>query len=705
MSSRNCPKDQSIVYIEDGQHVSATLTYVRRESRAQTLLLKGLVYPKHKVSPYAKVFKYGVVVSLWHRESRQPVRGPSHVIPATPYEALGLPSVPFYPGEDPCPDTWLLLSSAGHSMPHHADTDNSRNNLSRAGSTGPEETEKQVQVPPQNGKTGSSAALSNGIGQGTGRNKPGASSKDPSPDQQRVSENRHRSGRDCPPPLPSGSASTGYSGKGYVPPHLRHLLPRSSTTVATESDEDIAKKPQVKKLGNGDGKMPGEGEQAIVDELAKDDASLQLDQGKQAQDPRPSSQQPKPKEGGEDPFAHTWMIAQAREARKKTEAWTQVRRSTMKQQAGADSSREHVRQGPIPMSMPQGPAPKSKQAMVSQKVHQMMDSLQIYNGIVTLKAELGRICLTNVDDRCVYEPGRKVKGLDQPLKVIEACLDRYHGASGNLLFTNLVSTQTGDARYVEAMELTSGTRMWRGSIRDTVYEIICSALTKENKRSEFVVEVNDEDFSYRVYQSPGDSNYVNVHCPQRTWDFRVALHKSQDLESYCGDFAKDLISSLRVVHQDEGPPVLEIAVKKAYKVAILAARIRNIALYPRNKAAGFPWTILEICEVHDTYPAALSRTEDGLTVKFQPGNGRAKPGQPSTWYEFAVESEVANAALLQNRSLEFGDEVKWTSARLLQAGVYDELVGCAMSLVGKMDGVGHWNNNSQATAPASNQSA
>ncbi|KAI1077073.1 hypothetical protein F5B20DRAFT_553128 [Whalleya microplaca] len=374
-----------------------------------------------------------------------------------------------------------------------------------------------------------------------------------------------------------------------------------------------------------------------------------------------------------------------------------VRRSTMKQQAGSN---------PILSAQPivtDGPRDQYSEMVqvIGERLTQIMGTLKVFTGEVALKAEIGRFCLTDINQDYVQLQGKGAQARVMPMKIIKKALDRRHVSPGDVMFTNILTANGADMNYLSYIE-EDGKRIWLPENRRTIYEIRCRAQTKEGEVYAFVVEIDGDRFTHRVKPATSEACVFFVHCPKRSWDFQVKLSMSQDLEDSFGTFARDLVDSMSVKPQKSGIPVLQFAMKKAYQVDILLVRTSNIASYTRDIKEKISIsrdtpasTVLEVSEVHDMHMTNFIDTEDTSIVTFAKYPGNRQLGELPKWYEASIQSRMVNTALLQNRGLEFGDEAEWSAEEFQKAGAFDDILRTTTEMIKKMDGVGYWGDNCQ----------
>ncbi|KAI1776643.1 hypothetical protein F4818DRAFT_355374 [Hypoxylon cercidicola] len=329
---------------------------------------------------------------------------------------------------------------------------------------------------------------------------------------------------------------------------------------------------------------------------------------------------------------------------------------------------------------------------ISQKLVSMLSGLEMFTGDLSLKVNLGRLCLTEINDRVVWYEGSKLQRHAKPIQGLKNTLDECHVDPRDVMFTNILTAKGADANYISLMADGSGKRIWSGYKRRTVYEIACCATTNEGY-FRFVIEVDGNDFSYQPRYLSGQACSLFVHCPKRSWDFEITLSKSPRLGKDYEAFAQDLVDHMRVVPQSSGVPNLEFILNKAYKVEMLLARTVNIASYERNQEND-P-SLLEIREVHDMTPLPVDETGDRVNVTVTQYPGFEQLGQLPMWYEVSMQSKIVNKAFEQNRELELGDKVDWSPDQLMNATAFDRLIRSAAEMVRNIDGVGLWGDNRQ----------
>ncbi|KAH9887867.1 hypothetical protein F4778DRAFT_797341 [Xylariomycetidae sp. FL2044] len=388
------------------------------------------------------------------------------------------------------------------------------------------------------------------------------------------------------------------------------------------------------------------------------------------------------------------------------EAGSRVFHETMRQQAGSRSGT--AKTAAVKADVVKTIATQTDEVddetlhSLNKKLVRMLRPLGMSVGHISLKVEFGRFYLTSINKDYVQLPGEDSKVKNSELKSIAEQLNRVHTDPSRYVFSRIISTEGGDANYLAFLKDSKGKRMWHSLDRQTIYEIFFEAMTEEEERDRFVLEIDGTDFSYQLRQDELETTYVTMHCIRRTWDFRFMLSASKNLEKSYGEFAREFVRLMRVMPQKSGIPIVELKLRKVYMARIRRVRTRNVATYRQPAAspglADSPeLTVLHISEVHEMCHDANKAKDDAeaLTVQYAQAEGNPKKGQAGTFYEASLQSKVVTEALEQNRVLEFGDEVSWSAEDFKKSGAFNGLIRTACNMVKRMDGVGYWCDNYQ----------
>ncbi|KAI8965589.1 hypothetical protein F5Y11DRAFT_312771 [Daldinia sp. FL1419] len=686
----NC---ESFVYAEDMQYSMAAFTYVETGPKhiLETYFFDRATYElTDGVSMYGKIFEKGVVIALPRGDSH-PMKGPERVIPAISYQERHKPYKAFTPTVwhyEPNPRLRDLARNLFNSSESWVEPNahNGHAQLSNP-NQGPVNMMQDATGQHVQGSLGCDS-LNNNLDASRSRDSQAWGLQELS---QQPYENQHEGEPPNMQPVEEDSRTED------------SMTVQSQAETAVEETSDILDNLKTDLAEQGLKEPDRQCEELLIDISGDDEDPPRLET--QAPQHLPVSQSTL----YDDPFAGIWRSAQIGIPRVDPTTSYRPRHSTMKQQAsrqlgdspalGISLNHEHAHR----ISDLDHELTKS----IVKKLVQMTSTLKIFTGRISLKANLGRLCLTKVDRDSVCVKDNAIENKLKSLHDIKEALDKHYTKPQDLIFTKVLTEAGEDANYIAFAKDHLGQRMWSPTTRHTVYEVHCCAKLADGNDCNFTVEIDTRGFTHKIYDLDTNFSSVFVHCPKRVWDFQIALSKSQDLSETFGSFAKDLVNNMRVVHEKPGTPLLEFNVKEVYKARILLVRTRNVASYTKkvqniqpvaNGSGPEPATssILEIHEVHDMAPKTTSYHAKGnMTIMFEQYGGASQLGQLPIWYEASLQSKVINEALEQNQNLELGEQVTWTPERLQEAGAFDDIVKSAIEVVKQIDGVGYWGDNCQ----------
>lgn len=179
---------------------------------------------------------------------------------------------------------------------------------------------------------------------------------------------------------------------------------------------------------------------------------------------------------------------------------------------------------------------------------EVLDPLRMCTGILSVKAQIGRFCLTRINQKLIpsnpdsdvryQEPSKLKKRLD---------LNSIHPKA--LWFTEILTTHGGDANYISELKEPDGTRMWShdSNGRHSIYEFLCEATTIDGHIFYLILKVDTTDFSHHIRLVDQRQDLLFVHCVKRSWDFQLEVSKTHNLDKGYENFAKDLVNSLCVM--------------------------------------------------------------------------------------------------------------------------------------------------------------
>jgi hypothetical protein len=196
------------------------------------------------------------------------------------------------------------------------------------------------------------------------------------------------------------------------------------------------------------------------------------------------------------------------------------------------------------------PQMSETQDPVTMKVYEHMSTilepLRLFQGSVSLKAEIGRFILTKINRKHVNMPdSSRYNG--NSIEAMEKYLERHTDTRG-LFFTKIFTLSGGDADYMVNMSPigNSSLKMWLPKKKEVFYEFWCMTMGESGRKHYFFLDINADNFSYNLRAQDTKTSRVSVHCTKRLFDFRLMVESAHDIEENCGNFAREVVASLKV---------------------------------------------------------------------------------------------------------------------------------------------------------------
>ncbi|KAK7969291.1 hypothetical protein PG988_008364 [Apiospora saccharicola] len=400
-------------------------------------------------------------------------------------------------------------------------------------------------------------------------------------------------------------------------------------------------------------------------------------------------------EKGSVPASVSWLLPPLAPGKQIVDGEQKSRRFHATMDQRAPSKRSQNRQAQSSTTQKPDPNPEVI-GKVSNKLVKILEPLRMFQGAVSLKAELGRFIFTNVNYAHISLPhdGRGTPRRKSPADM-ETSLDR-HSDDRALIFTKIISLSGGDMNYIDDLREPgdASSPMWKPSRKSVIYEFRCLTSTVDKKsRACFIVDVNAEDFSFQLRPDPKDSSQggVFMHCLGRTFDIQFTVDTAPYLSDTSRAFAQELVDSLTVKINGTGVPELSFINHGDWHAVVRTVRIRRTAVYSSTKYQ---------CELEITQVGDMRHVVETVKGKVNyliatEGDPRPDLGIFPVFYEACIKSTVAQRAFAENKTLEFAEEVEWTGKDLKAADVFKDLVTSATDLVKQMDAVGYWCDNQQ----------
>ncbi|KAI4598362.1 hypothetical protein KJ359_002771 [Pestalotiopsis sp. 9143b] len=325
---------------------------------------------------------------------------------------------------------------------------------------------------------------------------------------------------------------------------------------------------------------------------------------------------------------------------------------------------------------------------------QVLNPLRLYQGSVSLKAELGRIWFVGINKHHVGVSGPEHPHRLKEVPVMEETLGN-NNAIKNMYFNNILTLHGGDVNHMITVPRSDGIGlMWVPGCSRVFYEFYCMTKTTSGGNTFFVLEVDASDFSYAIRKADPRESNIFVQCAKRDFDFRVVVEAAFDITESCEDFAQEVVASLQVDSNNQGTstPDLQFTCFREWGVDIMNVRLRQVATYDHHKGTAK----LHITHVHCMKKKAVVKDKTYSHFQAWPDLGNPSEGIFPKWFEAHITSPDINKALAQNKWLGFAQEASWTTNNFKKSGAFDTLLGVITAMVKQMDGVGYWVNNEQS---------
>ncbi|KAF5552731.1 hypothetical protein FPHYL_8879 [Fusarium phyllophilum] len=352
----------------------------------------------------------------------------------------------------------------------------------------------------------------------------------------------------------------------------------------------------------------------------------------------------------------------------------------------AEQKEEHLRIVPG-MDMPSADEVEYSEflSQAENKLHKLVEVLQIVPGKVSIQAQFGRLCRKDIHPSLVYDG-------QAPTWAVDKTLEALNTENPHMGFYPILTTSGAEANSIPRMF--SGRSPWILTGKRVYYEFHCFA----GKKPEVIVEVDADTFEHQYFPPTTEVSKTFVHCTRRAWDvkFSVSRMYMEGMADDMEEFAASLVRSMSIETNEMGELVISSEPKSTSNLSVDRVRICHEAQY-RNGGKGPSCLKVTMIRRVEKLPGIPKGTYRGQSVPVTPpANGR--PGQ---WFETSISSVRAEEIFQENIGLEFGDKTHWTPEILHHQGVFRAISEPALQMVRKMDHVGDSNSNGQG--PRSDQ--
>lgn len=329
--------------------------------------------------------------------------------------------------------------------------------------------------------------------------------------------------------------------------------------------------------------------------------------------------------------------------------------------------------------------PQKELGIFTISIGRLMERMKGRYGVISVRAEIGRYYAC-----AVPESGQAVNQQNDPAWGWEPDdLRRNMEANQHCMFTKALTSWGNDVDFLGAMFKEP---ISRGVFFDFRFQATLSKVPLD-----MVLEVNAEDYTWKLRLLDNADDVVYVHCLAQHWDFQVAVTYDRPLEYRANwtKFAHALIEGLEVK-----PPELEFqhtfseASVTGHESPIIVedVRARQVCRFQHQNKK----TYLDITRI---LPTRVVTSQDpkyrkvrGVLAKSSVDNPCAGDnpvtGEFAQWFEASVSSVRLEELLQQNQDMIPGEEADWSVEQIEQEKLLTEIYQQAAEIVAKMDGVG-----------------
>jgi hypothetical protein len=357
---------------------------------------------------------------------------------------------------------------------------------------------------------------------------------------------------------------------------------------------------------------------------------------------------------------------------------------------------------------------------IEDSIQSILEHGQYWRGSFSVKAELGRIILTNVHESGIAFNNKNTPSKGWTQKELTRKLDNECGQGQGIHFTRILSTAGCDIRKLIDAKVSS-TRLWQQHPCEmsTTYSFYCSLPQGDGNQDWFIIDVKEspgqrfESSVRRDENRTGNSpqKITYVHAIWRNWDMRIVpYHVDEDSvpETYrrAASLLCESVDTRQVLlsTSSRGAPSHADICSSHDHLGQMQLRFLNpVTIYCVRALTKWRYesidgkSALDITEVVELENGGrckdskkfIARSRNEEEVK-----ARAAKGEPSRWYEASIMSlEMENIFAQQNAHLGLGEVASWTAKELRERGLYETLYRPALEILRLMDRVGGADNN------------
>ncbi|PTB64469.1 hypothetical protein BBK36DRAFT_6805 [Trichoderma citrinoviride] len=343
-----------------------------------------------------------------------------------------------------------------------------------------------------------------------------------------------------------------------------------------------------------------------------------------------------------------------------------------------------------------GHLPQEKSDILKEAEQQLKRGSQILElapGYVSLEVVFGRVYIKKMAPGLVDHSG------SGPTHSAEDVLGLLNGTTFRqdcIGFSPILSTSAGDANTL-ANITPSGESPWHLYEKETWFDLECVFYGPKGEEP-VIVELNADNYQYRVRGQRQDFFAIYLHCPQRAWDMKACGVRATALtpEHKLKCFVKDIVNQMDILADEKGK--LRIQYPDYGRTReIESITMRQVARYRHGKKRDSSvLTVTMTYSMEESSSTDKTRGAERLRV-FACPKSSMNSALPHQHVVASITSSRLSRYLDKNVKLEYGDKAAWDADQLESENVFEDMLRPAFGMISHMDHIGSSNDTMRDT--------
>ncbi|KAL7819677.1 hypothetical protein V8C26DRAFT_24165 [Trichoderma gracile] len=343
-----------------------------------------------------------------------------------------------------------------------------------------------------------------------------------------------------------------------------------------------------------------------------------------------------------------------------------------------------------------GYLPQEKSEILKEAEQQLKKASQILEfapGYVSLEVVFGRVYIKKMAPGLVDHNG------SGPTHSAEDVLGLLNGAAfpqDCIGFSPILSTLASDANRV--VDITPpGESPWHLFQKETFYDLECVFYGPRGEEP-VIVELNADNYQYRVRGQRQEVFAVYLHCPQRAWDMKACGVRATALtpEYKLKRFVEAIVNQMAIqVDEKRGLRIQYPDYGRTQEIENIT--MRQVAQYRHGKKRDSSvLTVTLTCQMEESSSIDKSRDAEKVRI-FACPKSSVNSALPHQHVVASVTSSRLSRYFDKNVKLEYGDKAEWDTDQLESENVFEDMLRPALGMVSHMDHVGSSNDTMRDT--------